>query len=83
MNSVLTQTSRAGTGVQYLKWIIASKLGKWPSRAPEKHSLWKERELNRFFPTAPLLESHPHGWSCNPLLIFHVENPQHLCYVGM
>lgn len=35
----LTQTSRAGMGVQYFTWIMASKLGKWPSRAPEKHNL--------------------------------------------
>lgn len=35
----LTQTSRAGMGVQCLTWIMASKLGKWPSRAPEKHNL--------------------------------------------
>lgn len=35
----LTQTRRAGMGVQRLTWIIASRLGKCPSRAPEKHSL--------------------------------------------
>lgn len=26
-------------GVQCLTWIMASRLGKWPSRAPEKHNL--------------------------------------------
>ena len=35
----LTQTRRAGMGVQCLTWIMASRLGRCPSRAPEKHSL--------------------------------------------
>lgn len=35
----LTQTRRAGIGVQRLTWIMASRLGRCPSRAPEKHSL--------------------------------------------
>lgn len=26
-------------GVQFLKWIMASRLGRWPSLAPEKHNL--------------------------------------------
>lgn len=34
----LTQTRRAGIGVQCLTWIMASRLGRCPSRAPEKHS---------------------------------------------
>lgn len=38
----LTQTRRAGMGVQCLTWIMASRLGRCPSRAPEKHSLgWR------------------------------------------
>jgi hypothetical protein len=35
----LTQQRRAGMGVQFLKWIMASKLGRCPSLAPEKHNL--------------------------------------------
>lgn len=38
----LTQTRRAGIGVQRLTWIMASRLGRCPSRAPEKHSLQGE-----------------------------------------
>lgn len=32
-------------GVQCLTWIMASKLGKWPSRAPEKHNLEIRRAM--------------------------------------
>lgn len=39
----LTQQRRAGIGVQFLKWIIASRLGRCPSLAPEKHNL--ERQI--------------------------------------
>ena len=40
----LTQTSSAGMGVQCLTWIMASKVGKWPSRAPEKHNLERRQQ---------------------------------------
>lgn len=43
----LTQTRRAGIGVQRLTWIMASKLGKCPSRAPEKHSLGTGRAMDK------------------------------------
>lgn len=41
----LTQTRRAGIGVQCLTWIMASRLGRCPSRAPEKHSLGVGTEM--------------------------------------
>lgn len=34
-------------GVQRLTWIMASKLGKCPSRAPEKHSLGTGKEVDK------------------------------------
>ena len=43
---LLTQTNRAGIGVQFFKWIIANKYGKWPSLAPEKHNLQRDDQLH-------------------------------------
>lgn len=36
---LLTVKSRAGMGVQRFTWIMASRLGRWPSRAPAKNNL--------------------------------------------
>lgn len=61
----LTQTRRAGMGVQRLTWIMASRPGRCPSRAPEKHSLgqrWgREREPGLGCPAnqLPDLSSRP------------------------
>lgn len=38
--AVLTVKSKAGMGVQRLTWIMASRLGRWPSLAPAKNNLW-------------------------------------------
>lgn len=35
-------------GVHLLQWIIASRLGRWPSLAPEKQSLQKHQTDHQF-----------------------------------
>lgn len=35
----LTVKSKAGMGVQRLMWIMARRLGRWPSLAPAKNNL--------------------------------------------
>lgn len=35
----LTVKSKAGMGVQRLRWIMARSLGRWPSLAPAKNNL--------------------------------------------
>lgn len=46
----LTVKSNAGMGVQRLRWIMARRLGRWPSLAPAKNNL-RETTLPLWFNT--------------------------------
>lgn len=37
-------------GVQFFRWIMASRYGRWPSLAPEKHNLQTKTHFTQNFP---------------------------------
>lgn len=57
-------------GVQFLKWIMASKLGRCPSLAPEKHNLERQMKTQRAYKHFIYLKNThtpPFLWLClNP-----------------